>query len=286
MKVHLIQFCSCVRTTVAHRGESSAGVGLKEPSGAMAPTLRPMLRLLAAVAFLLGGVLAQAREHRLEVTGLPASAPLTVAASHDGELLRIVVDLKAGWHLYGRDVGGGQPVVVKITGGAFTAAEALRTPMDDKCLITGKATLELPLRRAGPGDALTATMGFMVCDALQCLPPIQLELRTSEAAVAAATEPFPVLLVAVDESERTQRIASFLRDHGFLPAVSTYATVTAAQCDVAAVVIADSPTHGQLRDTKAPVQSFPSTSTPIVAVGLLGTELLQANKVAMASGYI
>ena len=230
-------------------------------------------------------LLAQAGPQALTVTGLPADAPLVVRASHDGVTLRIVAELQDGWHLYGRDVGGGQPVAVTITGGAFAAKGPLRTPMDAKGLITGKATLELPLQRTGEGEALAAAMGFMVCDALQCLPPIELVLATPGRAAAAAT-PFPVLLVAVDDGERTQRIAAFLRERGCVPTVATYANVTAAQCDAADVVIADSPTFGQTRGKKVPVESFPATSTPIVAVGFLGTRLLEANKVAMACGYI
>ena len=235
----------------------------------------PIVRILSVLALLLAPTIAQG-EHALVVRGLPADAPLTVVAGHDGATLRIVADLKAGWHLYGRDVGGGQPVAVTVTGGAFVAAGALRTPMDDAGQITGKATLELPLRRTASGDGLTATMEFMVCDALQCLPPIELALAT----------PLPVLLVAVDDGERTQRIAGFLRDRGCAPTVTTYATVTAAQCDAAAVVIADSPTFKQVRASKVRVADVPATDTPIVAVGLLGTQLLVANKVTMACGYI
>ncbi len=243
-----------------------------------------LVRTWSALAVLLAAALAQ-QSQSLTVTGLPPDPPLAVRASHDGAVLRIVADVQDGWHLYGRDVGGGQPVTVALTGGAFAAAGALRTPMDAKGMITGKATLELPLRRTGTGDALTATMQFMVCDALQCLPPIELTLRTGPPGAAAAG-PFPVLLVAVDDSERTQRIAGFLRDRGFVPTVATWATVTAAQCDAAAVVIADSPTFGQVRGKKVRPADFPATATPIVAVGFLGTELLKARQVTMACGYI
>ncbi len=233
---------------------------------------RPLVALL-----LFGAAAAQAPTARpLTVAGMPADAPLTVAASVDTESLCVQVELKQGWHLYGRDVGGGKPVAVRIVDGAFAAAGELVTPMDAKGLITGKAELRLPLRRASPGDALQAAMSFMVCDALQCLPPIELELRTA----------FPVLLVAVDDGERTQRIATFLRERGLLPTVTTYATVTTALCDANEVVLADSPTFGQVRGKKINARAFPKTESPVVAVGFLGTELLEAHKVAMACGYI
>ena len=115
-----------------------------------------------------------------------------------------------------------------------------------------------------------------------CLPPIVLELRSD----AAPGGPLRVLLVAIDDGERTQRIAKFLTASGFLPTVTTYADVTAELCDAHDVVIADSPIFMQTRGKKVPVDRFPKTTAPIVAVGFLGTRVLEANKIAMACGYI
>lgn len=241
------------------------------------------LRAWSAALLLVAGASAQAKT-QVVVKGMPEQAPLAVSASHDAATLRIHFELQDGWHLYGRDVGGGQPVTVRLGDGAFAAAGALVTPMDDKGLITGAGDLKLPLRRVAAGEALTATMSFMVCDALQCLPPIELEL--SAAAAAAPAGPFRVLLVAVDEGERTDRIARFLAASGLVPTVATYATVTPELCDAYEVVIADSPTFGQVRGKKVDARSFPKTKSPVVAVGFLGTELLEAHKVAMACGYI
>lgn len=235
---------------------------------------------------LLAGLAAQGKTVPLTVKGMPDDAPLVVVATHDGATLRVVADLADGWHLYGRDVGGGQPVVVRIGGGAFAANGALRTPMDEKGLITGKATLELPLQRVGEGDELTATMAFMVCDALRCLPPIELELQGPAPAAAAAAAPLRVLLVAIDDGERTQRIAGHLRGQGLLPTVTTHALVTTELCDANDVVIADSPTFTFARKTKVHAEVFAKSKSPVVAVGYLGTHLLEANKVAMACGYI
>ena len=246
-----------------------------------------ILRALAMLAIVLLPVAAPAQAAaatRIDVKGMPDDAPLTIVASHDAATLRLAFDLKDGWHLYGRDVGGGQPVEVRITGGVFEAAGKLVTPMNGEGLITGKGELLLPLRRTGDGAAIQATMSFMVCDALQCLPPIELELRSAQG--KPQDGPCKVLLVAIDDGERTQRIAAFLRERGFVPTVATYATVTAEQCDAHDVVLADSPTFNQTRGKKANTKDFPKTESPVVAVGFLGTQILVAHKVAMACGYI
>ncbi len=221
----------------------------------------------------------------LTVTGVPGTAPLTIAAHATSDLLTIHVALQAGWHLYGKDTGAGQPVQVEVLdGSSFAAAGALATPMDDSGQITGNADLTLPLRRVADGDALHATMRFMVCDALECLPPMAVTLANAPESVAAT--PLRVLLVAVDRSERTDRIAGFLRDRGFDTTVTTYADVKAADCDSVDVVVADSPYFGQFKGAIAPARKFPETQSPIVAVGFLGTELLEAQRVSMACGYI
>lgn len=248
-----------------------------------------MLRVVSAfvlATLATAGLVAQGPSSQpaaLTVKGLPASAPLQVAAMLHGLQLQVRVTLQDGWHLYGRDTGGGQPVQIEIaSGSAFAAVGALEAPMDEKGQITGIATLALPLQRVPAGAGLRATMKFMVCDALQCLPPMALEL-----ALPAAREKAPsVLLVAIDESERTTRIAAFLAERGFRVDVTTYAKVQQVECDAHDVVLADSPTHGQLHGKLEDVKRFPATTSPIVAVGLLGTELLENQKVAMACGYI
>ncbi|MGB3965378.1 MAG: hypothetical protein WBO45_01510, partial [Planctomycetota bacterium] len=196
-----------------------------------------------------------------------------------GLVLRLHVVLRPEWHLYGRDVGGGQPVAVTIGQGAFAAAGALVVPMDERGQVLGTADLELPLRRVAEGDALAATMRFAVCDPLQCLPPIEL-------AIGSGPGPLRVLLVAVDAGERTQRIAAFLRERGCEVAATTYAAVTGPECDGHDVVLADSPTFGQHKGAAKAARAFPRTASPVVAVGILGTEVLEGHKVAMACGYI
>ncbi|HEX6810901.1 MAG TPA: protein-disulfide reductase DsbD domain-containing protein [Planctomycetota bacterium] len=219
----------------------------------------------------------------LTVAGLDAAAPLQVAATLSGLALQVQLTVQDGWHLYGRDTGGGQPVQIDVEpGSAFAAAGALQTPMDEKGQITGKATLALPLQKVSQGSGLRATMKFMVCDALQCLPPMSLALSLPDDAAVGVS----ILLVAIDESERTSRIAAFLTERGFKTDVTTYAKVQQAECDAHDVVLADSPTYGQLKGKLGEVKRFPETASPIVAVGLMGTELLEHQKVAMACGYI
>ncbi len=221
----------------------------------------------------------------LRVTGLPADAPLAVSTEQDGLVLRFRVSLRDGWHLYERDVGGGKPVTVTIVGGDYAAAGPLAVPKREDGLIVGEAELTLPLRRTGAGNALLATMGFMVCDALQCLPPIELRIEGDGGAGEAGT-PVRVLLVGVDDLERTKRIAEFLRGRAFEVDVTIYALVTAELCDGHDVVIADSPTFGQVRGKKIDVKRFPLTASPLIAVGFLGTRILEEQKVTMACGYI
>lgn len=234
--------------------------------------------LLSWLSFLLA-CLPPAFAQSLHIADLPADAPLRITAERADLELRIAVVLQTGWHLYGKDTGNGQPVRITLAADCdFTAAGPLVTPMADNGEITGTATLTLPLRQGGAGTALAATLQFMVCDALQCLPPMTVTLTSGQ--------PPRVLLVAIDTSERTTRIAAFLQARGLPTTTTTYAEVTAAACDAHDVVLADSPTFGQVRGKKVPAAQFPATATPIVAVGLLGTQLLEAQNIAMACGYI
>jgi hypothetical protein len=230
------------------------------------------------LAFATFAIATAAQSAPIAVDGLPADAPLAITAARDGETLRVKVTLQPEWHLYGRDTGGGQPVAITIDRGAFTAAGPLVVPMGEDGQIRGVAELALPLRRTGAGDELHATMKFIVCDPLHCLPPMTLALHSAD--------PLRVLLVAIDAGERTQRIAAFLQTRGFVTTTATWGEVTAEQCAAHDVVLADSPTFDQCKGVGTKVGKFPRTDTPIVAVGFLGTRLLEENKVAMACGYI
>ena len=156
--------------------------------------------------------------------------------------------------------------------------------MNGKGEITGDALLTLPLRRVAAGDALRARLRFAVCDALQCLPPMEVLLQGQTAQSAPATP--TVLLVTAAQDERSKRIVQFLTQHGFRPTVATYAAVTKEQCDAHDVVIADSPYFKQAGAARKDAMRFPETATPMVAVGHLGSTVLIAQKVTMACGYI
>lgn len=219
----------------------------------------------------------------IAATGLPADAPLRISADATPTRLTIHLQIEAGWHLYGRDTGGGQPVQVEcLPDSAFAAAGPLQLAMDAKGQLTGNQDLVLPLRAAASGKDLRARLRFMVCDELQCLPPIEVALRGTPGATA--TAPLKVLLVTPVWDERGKRIFAFLQDRGCAAEVTTWTEITAAKCDAVDVVLADSPLFGKTQG--ANVRQFPDTATPVVAVGFLGTELLKAQKVTMACGYI
>lgn len=238
----------------------------------------------------------------LHVEGLPADDPLRITATATDARLTLRVTLQEGWHLYGRDTGKGQPVELRVTAGsAFAAAGTPELPMDDAGEISGDAVLQLPLRRTGPGDGLVVSFTFMACDALECLPPREVTLRAGSATPAAPAtteatisprqdgsngDECKLLLVTVDDAARRDRIAAFLRQRRFAVTATTYGDVTTEQCDRHDVVLADSPYFEQARKAYRAAQAFPETTAPIVAVGYLGTTLLEAQRIAMACGYI
>jgi len=243
---------------------------------------KPPLRSASLLALLLQPLLAciALAQAPLAVTGLPDDVPLAVTASATATQLVVDLELRRGWHVYSRDVGGGRPVSVHVAeGGAFVAAGAQRLPMSRDGKLEGKARITLPLRRVGEGD-LVATVKFQVCDALMCLLPMT-------ATVQGAVAPPHVLTVVDVEGPRSQRIHDWLEQRGFDASVATYAAVTLEQCDAADLVLADSPYFGQYeRGALSAVKAFPRTSSPVIAVGFFGTELVEAHGLAMTSGYI
>jgi hypothetical protein len=235
------------------------------------------MALVVGLALLTGPLSAQTP---LDVTGLSETAPLTVTASATESELIVDVALESEWHLYGRDVGGGRPVSVAIDeGGAFAAAGPLDCPMDERGEIAGNARLVLPIERIAPGTGLHAVFSLQVCDALQCLEPMQVELSGDVA-------PVSLLLVVAERDDRAQRIEEWLRSRDFEVDVATYADVTLEACDASDVVVADSDYFGRHGVDRELMRAFPRTSAPIVAVGFIGTELVEAHGVAMTSGYI
>ena len=104
---------------------------------------------------------------------------------------------------------------------------------------------------------------------------------------AIAQKPLDVLVVVDEQDARSARIVDFLKKGGMAPKVTTYATVTARACDAADVVLADSKLFRKnAAGSIGRARAFPKTESPIVAVGFLGTELIEGHGIAMTSGYI
>ena len=104
---------------------------------------------------------------------------------------------------------------------------------------------------------------------------------------AVAQKPLAVLVVVDAKDARSERIAGFLKKDGMAPKVTTYDEVTSAACDAADVVLADSKLFQKnAAGSIGRARQFPKTESPIVAVGFLGTELIEGHGIAMTSGYI
>jgi hypothetical protein len=268
---------------------------------------------LCWIAVLAAAAIATAQSP-LAVRGVPDDAPFAVTARATAARLTVELVLGSDWHAYSRDVGGGQPVGIEIDpDSGFAAAGALRacgeidgtgSPLsaggrlrghagsgkpivshslgaadDGQGKLVGRVLLTLPLAASRSAERLRATLQLQVCDALQCLEPMTLEIE-------GPVGPLSVLLVAAARDARTGRIAGWLRGRGFAVTIDTYAEVSAEACEAHDLVIADSDVfrkHGVGLDL---VHRFPRTSAPLLAVGFLGTELVEAHGVAMTSGYI
>ncbi|MBK8980385.1 MAG: hypothetical protein IPM29_31170 [Planctomycetes bacterium] len=230
---------------------------------------------------LLTAVLATAQSP-LVVSGVPAGAPFRIAASASGTALSIELELASEWHGYARDVGGGEPVRLTLDATCgFAAAGDLVAPDRGDGVLAGSVRLTLPIRATrdpagGASRELRATLALQVCDALQCLEPMSLQLHGE-------VPPLSVLLVVAARDERAERIAGFLRARGFAAAVDTYAEVTADVCEAHDVVIADAERHGVGIGL---LRQFPRTSSPLIGIGFAGTEIIEAHGLAMTSGYI
>lgn len=231
---------------------------------------------------LLTGLLAMpARaQHDLEITGLPDDAPFSVTAWADASRLVIDLHLRSDWHAYSRDVGGGEPLRISFAkDSGIHALGKLRLPKDHEGQLTGHVRIEQWIRVDEGSHQLDATLDFMVCDAMRCLPPIQLCLRGK-------ITPLRVLLVTSGKDAFTERIHAFLVKRGFEASVSTYDTVDVDTCDRHDLVLAASKLFREDGKGGRKASSFPRTQRPIVAVGFLGTRLIENHGLAMASGYI
>lgn len=218
----------------------------------------------------------------LSVTGLPPDVPFSISASATDRQLTLDFVVEAGWHLYSRDVGGGQPIAVDV-GGDFRAVGALVAPEDPRGHVTGLARLTLPIEIAASGASgpfeLSAKVMLQVCDELECLVPMTVTLEGDVDALR-------VLLVVAEKDEHAARIETWLGGRGFATTVTTYTDVTAAMCDGSDVVLADSKTFRSAGVKRAVINAFPKTEAPLITVGFNGTRLVEAHGLAMTSGYI
>lgn len=218
----------------------------------------------------------------LEVVGVPSSAPFTVEATASDRVLRLQLEIERGWHMYSADVGGGAPISVAVDGDFENAGDPVFPP-DPRSYIEGRAEIVVPIRRSGgaasDADSLEATVSLQVCDALECLEPMTIELRGAPRALSA-------VLVVGEADEHAKRIESWLMDRGFEVASTTYSNVETSVVEASDVVIADSKSFGAARAALRDLERFPRTDTPVFAVGFLGTELIEEHGLAMTSGYI
>ena len=96
-----------------------------------------------------------------------------------------------------------------------------------------------------------------------------------------------IIPVVPGKSVNPESITDLLQRKGMAPKVTTYAKVTTRACDKHDVVLADSKLFRKNeKGSIGRARGFPKTSSPIVAVGFLGTELIEGQKIAMTSGYI
>ena len=218
----------------------------------------------------------------LFVEGVPEVAPFTVAASATDRILRLDLDIERGWHMYSAEVGGGAPISI-VVGGAFENAGEVVFPPDPKSYVTGRAEILVPIRAVEGGNdearSLTATVALQVCDALECLEPMTVELRGEVRALS-------TLLVVSEDDDHAARIQAWLQGRGFEVRATTYGDVDASMAEASDVVIADSKTFRSARSALTHLEHFPRTETPVFAVGFIGTELVEEHDLAMTSGYI
>lgn len=245
----------------------------------------PLRRILSLsrISLLLATVLLAAQhltaQHDVEIRGVPADAPFAVTAWVDATRLVIDLELNDDWHCYASDIGGGQPLSLEFTGdSAVRAVGKLRLPRDRAGELHGRVRIEQWIR-AKVGDTFRAKLDFMVCDPMQCLPPIELTLRGK-------ISPLRVLLVTSSSDAYAERVRSFLSERQFAVTSVLYDQVDAKTCDAHDVVLASSKLFREDGKGGRKARSFPKTESPIVAVGFLGTQLIENHGIAMTSGYI
>lgn len=217
----------------------------------------------------------------LEVLGRETDAPYKVQARIEAGVLRVQLDLDDGWHVYAADVGGGSPVRLSFAkDSGWLAKGPLQLPADDAGKLSGKVVLRQPLRPGKAGAPLRASLSLMACDPLQCLPPAELEIRPGK--------PGPkVLLLSSDPAlAATKRLRDLLQQRGMRVTSASYEGFDPKARDTHDVILAASQLFRQERGARKHLHRLQRSETPLVAVGFLGTILLEDQKYAITSGYI
>lgn len=196
----------------------------------------------------------------------------------------ITVTIESEWHIYAPGSKAGVPLTVKMNEGSdFSLAGDIHVEQNEKGEVGGVATIRIPIERSGEGNKLDFDFDYQACDALECEEPVRLNFVGD----VSNQGPRKVLLVVDANDERAQRISKLISDAGIDCETHLYKDELSREfCDSFDVVITDCPGFRNSRDGLAAVEKFPRTDTPIIAVGFLGTRLIENHKLALTSGYI
>lgn len=210
--------------------------------------------------------------------------PVEAKAMATGDQVFITVTIEPEWHIYAPGSKAGVPFTVKMNDGSnFQLAGDIHVDQNEKGEVGGVATIRIPITSTGDGSKLDLLFDYQACDALECEEPVRLQF-TGE---VFDTSPRRVLLVVDANDERTQRISELITGAGMECETHLYKDELSREvCDSFDVVVTDCPGFRNSKDGFAGVSKFPLTDTPIVAVGFLGTNLIENHKLALTSGYI
>ena len=244
------------------------------------PNRASWLSIFLLVVFCLTGRLSG--QAKLKLDG-ETQAPVDVSACATQGMLFIRVDLKDQWHLYAPGSTAGVPITVKaLENSDYELSGEITVPQNDRGEISGTAVVRVPIRRKRSGNRLSVEFGYQACDARTCLLPARCSLLGEP-----SRGPVDVLLMVRAQGDRADRIAGMFRSEGFRCTVRTFESrPDRGFCDRFDVVIGDCEGYQQSKSIVSFARDFPKTQTPIIAVGFLGSELVEAHQIAMTSGYI
>ena len=110
--------------------------------------------------------------------GAPKDELVSVKAAATEAALELELRIRDGWHLYSVEGRAGKPVAVTIVAGsAFEAAGPPEFEEAEDGVLSGYATIRVPLRRVAKGELLSVDFTYTVCDAATCKPTRTVRLR-------------------------------------------------------------------------------------------------------------